>query len=65
MLTKCRVGQSTGALTVGVELSSVRLHCAFMKRAGPMNYVKQGETPLSYVLCAAQPVLSVLIQDYH
>ena len=36
-----------------------------MKRAGPMNYVKKGETPLSYVLCAVQSVLSVLIQDYH
>ena len=29
-----------------------------------MNYVKKGETPLSYVLCAVQPVLSVLIQDW-
>ena len=28
--------------------------CVFMVRAGPVNYVKQGETPLSYVLCAVQ-----------
>ena len=28
ILTECRVGQSTGALTVGVELSSAPCRCA-------------------------------------
>ena len=52
---------------MGVELSpapckcaSFVHSCAILKRAGPLNYVKQGETPLS----AEQAVHSMLIQDY-
>ena len=74
-LTGSQVGQSTGAIVMRLSFQRrlasappLCIHaysCAILERARPMYHVKQSETPLSYVLCAAQAVQSVLIQDYH
>ena len=40
-----------GSRLAPCKCASYAQSCAFMKRAGPLNYVKQSETPLSYVVC--------------